>query len=98
MSLPVAFLRRAREELDEAATWYERQTPGLGQRFKDHVGEVLDRVRRTPEIHGRVYGDVRCAKVRRFPYAVYYRIEPDRVVVIAVFHGKRDPRVWQRRS
>ncbi len=97
MSLPVGFLWRAQEELGEAATWYERQRPGLGQRFRDHVGEVLDRVSRTPEIHGRVYGDVRCAKVPRFPYGIYYRIEPNRVVVISVFHGKRDPREWQSR-
>jgi plasmid stabilization system protein ParE len=41
---------------------------------------------------------VRCALVRRFPYAVYYRVEPERIVVIAVFHTKRDPGVWQSRA
>ena len=34
---------------------------------------------------------------RRFPFAVYFRIRSDALVVLAVFHGRRDPTVWQRR-
>jgi plasmid stabilization system protein ParE len=41
--------------------------------------------------------DVRKAGVKRFPYSIYYRDEPTRIVVLAVFHGRRDPRVWQAR-
>ena len=33
-----------------------------------------------------------------FPYCVYYREEPGRVLVLAVFHTSRDPTVWQSRS
>ncbi len=97
MSRRIVFRRQAREEVNESAAWYERQTRGLGRRFRDRVAEVLDRISRTPEIHGVVYRGVRCAKVRRFPFGVYYQFEPTRVVVIAVFHGSRDPREWQRR-
>lgn len=97
MKLPIAFRRQAQEELEEAAAWYELQSAGLGERFKDCVEEVLDRIAATPEIHGRVYEGVRCAKVRRFPFAVYYQVEPDRVVAIAVFHSSRHPREWHRR-
>jgi len=32
-----------------------------------------------------------------FPYGVYYLAEPDRIVVLAVYHSSRDPRGWQRR-
>ncbi len=44
-----------------------------------------------------VYKDARCALLRRFPYAIYYRVKRDRIVVIAVFHSSRDPREWQSR-
>ncbi len=35
--------------------------------------------------------------MKRFPYALFYQIEATQVVVLAVFHGKRDPGVWQDR-
>ncbi len=44
-----------------------------------------------------VYGDVRKAVVRRFPYVVLYREDAAEVVVIAVFHTSRDPSIWQAR-
>jgi plasmid stabilization system protein ParE len=35
---------------------------------------------------------------QRFPFGVFYQVEEDRVVVIAVLHGSRHPRAWQRRA
>jgi hypothetical protein len=40
---------------------------------------------------------VRQALVRRFPYVVCFLIEAERISVIAVIHGRRNPRVWQSR-
>jgi plasmid stabilization system protein ParE len=44
-----------------------------------------------------VRADIRRVVARRFPYAVYYRRREDRIVVLAVFHGRRHPRIWQAR-
>ena len=41
-----------------------------------------------------VHGEVRRAVVSRFPYAVFYRVDPKRVVVLAVLHMARDPKLW----
>jgi plasmid stabilization system protein ParE len=51
-----------------------------------------------PEAHAKVYHDVRRVLVRRFPYSIYYRFRADRIVVLAVFHNKRDPKVWKARG
>jgi len=32
--------------------------------------------------------------VARFPYAVFYRVEPNRIVVLTVLHTARDPKLW----
>jgi plasmid stabilization system protein ParE len=40
---------------------------------------------------------IRRALLRRFPYAVYFAVDGDVVVVIAVLHASRDPAEWQRR-
>lgn len=91
-------LPEAEADLENARDWYERQRGGLGAAFLLGIEEVLERIRRTPEINVAVYQDVRRALTRRFPYAVYYRIEGDEVVVLGVFHAGRAPRQWQSRA
>jgi plasmid stabilization system protein ParE len=91
MSLPVV-LR------DEAFDYYEGQRPGLGVDFAARVQAVFDRIGANPLLHAAVFADVRKAVVARFPYSVFYRAEPARVQVLAVFHNRRDPSVWQARA
>jgi plasmid stabilization system protein ParE len=95
---PLTFRDDARAEFDEAHDWYEDQEPGLGDRFSEHVQEVLDRIAANPELHQVVHKDIRRGIVRDFPYTVYYRVLLDEIRVIAVFHGSRNPGIWQSRS
>lgn len=98
MSLPLVFRPAAQAEFDDAAAWYESQQPGLGGDFVAEVQRVLHTIAGQPDRYPVVSGDVREVPVSRFPYCVYYRVKPDRVVVIAVFHTSRDPSVWQGRK
>lgn len=98
MSLPIRLLPEAKDEFDQATDWYEQKQPGLGATFVARVGDVLNRIAANPHLHAAVYQDVRKAVVRQFPYVVLYREEPGEVVVIAVFHTARDPRIWQGRA
>jgi plasmid stabilization system protein ParE len=98
MSLPIRFHRAARAEFDEAIDRYEVLRPGLGDDFEEAVQRVLDRIAAAPELHQCVLNDIRRAVVRRFPYTVFYRVRPDHVRVIAVFHSSRNPSIWQRRT
>lgn len=51
-----------------------------------------------PESYAVVYRDIRRAVMQRFPYAVYYRVVSSRVIITAIFHGRRDPKSWQVRT
>ncbi len=98
MNYVVVFRLKAHDELNEAYTWYEEsQQPQLGDEFLDCVDDVINRICLMPESYAIVYRDIRRAVVNRFPYAVYYRLVSSRVIVIAVFHGRRDPQAWQSR-
>ncbi len=98
MNYVLVFRPEVREELDEAYNWYESQQIGLGDDFLDSVDETLNRICQMPESYPVVYRDVRRSVVRRFPYAVYYRIVSSRVIVTAIFHSRRDPKAWQVRT
>lgn len=45
-----------------------------------------------------VHEDIRRVVAHHFPYSVYFRTEPSRIVVLAVFHGSRDPATWLART
>lgn len=98
MNYVLVFRQEIRDELNEAYNWYESQQQGLGDEFLDSVDEMLNRICQMPESYAVVYRDVRRAVVRRFPYAVYYRIVSSRVIVTAIFHSRRDPKSWQART
>ena len=98
MSLPVVFRRAARAEFDAAADFYEARGKGLGRRFTLAVERVIDRAASQPDFYPVALDDVREAIVPSFPYCVYYRAEPGRVVVLSVFHTSRNPAVWQGRA
>jgi plasmid stabilization system protein ParE len=87
----------AATDLDDAFTWYERRLPGLGSEFTRAVRATFAAIQRQPESYARAHEEIRRAHVRRFPFAVYYVIEPEQIAVIAVAHTRRHPRRWQSR-
>ncbi len=98
VNLPVVLRPAARAEFDEAFDWYEQQRPGLGVDFATQVQEVLDRIGATPLLYPQVFQEVRRVVVQRFPYSVFYKVEPQRMVVLAIFHSRRDPKTWRTRG
>jgi plasmid stabilization system protein ParE len=97
MIAPLSIRSEAEVEIQEAYDWYEAQRPGLGDEFLAAVRQALAAVERSPRQYPMVRGKVRRALLSHFPYSVLYLAEPENTVVIACFHGKRDPRRWYSR-
>ena len=88
-----------RANLDVAAAyrWYENERVALGLEFLDHLETTYDRITDDPFQYQELNSGIRRALLRRFPYAVYFSVEGDVVVILAVLHASRDPAEWQRR-
>jgi toxin ParE1/3/4 len=86
-------------DLDVAAAfhWYEKEQTGLGQDFLNELRSTYDRIADGPLVYRDIRSGIRRALLRRFPFAVYFAVEGDRVVVLAILHAHRDPAEWQRR-
>ena len=101
----MTFRAEARDEMENAYNWYEDQKAKLGEdfldcvdNFLDCVDSTLDRIEQRPESYPCCFQDFRRAMIHRFPYVIYYRIISSRIIVIAIVHGKRDPKIWQSRK
>jgi len=98
MSLPVAFHRAARTEFIEASAWYEGKRVGLALEFLAEIDRCVSLASEHPLQFPVVRKDIRRVVARRFPYSVYFRAEDRRIVVLAIFHGRRNPGIWPARS
>jgi len=87
----------AEAEMTDAFDWYEDRVPGLGSEFLLCVDAVLSAIQRTPQHYPRVHKTARRALSRRFPYAIIFVEDDERVVVLSVFHAKRNPKRWRER-
>lgn len=98
MTLKVVFRPAARAEFDGAALWYEDRRSGLGAQFVSEIDRAVELASTHPERFPIKHGAIRCVQARHFPYSVFYLPEADRIVVLAVFHARRDPAIWQARD
>lgn len=98
MSLLIAFHRAANAEFIEASAWYESKRVGLALEFMAEIDRCVSQASKYPLQFAVVHEDIRRVVVNRFPYSVYFRMEQHRIVVLAVFHGSREPAAWQARA
>lgn len=97
MSYSLEITAAAEADLREAIAWYEQARKGLGDDFLLCVDEALARILRYPLSCQPVKGDVRRLLIHRFPYGIFFRIRDNRISVTAVFHSRRQPKIWQSR-
>jgi plasmid stabilization system protein ParE len=94
----VVLLPEAEEDLAEAALFLEHRVAGLGDGLVVEVERSLTRLAQNPNVGPDVGGGARRLHMRRFPYGLIYRVEPERVLVLAVAHSRRRPGYWRNRG
>ena len=87
----------ADRDVEAAFAWYEHECTGLGLDFLAELRVAYDRILEGPFKYRNQRSGIRRALLRRFPYAVYFSLEDDAIVVLAVLHAHRDPAAWQTR-
>ena len=97
MTRRVVVRPQAEDEVLEIRQWYEARREGLGREFGVAVDELVARITTNPLAFQRAHNETRRAVLTRFPYALYFRILGEEIVVQAV-HGRQDPSRWRARS
>lgn len=97
MTPRLVFRPEAEAELLDARNWYEAERVGVGDVFAAAVETTVTAILKDPLAYPRMKGDTRRALVRRCPYAVYFHPTGDETIVLAIIHGRRNPRHWRSR-
>jgi len=88
----IRLLSTALEDLSDGRLFYEKQGEGLGEYFFDSLFSDIDSLMLYGGIHPKVFGYHRMLS-KRFPYAIYYRLEDETIAVVyRVLDLRRDPK------
>ena len=94
--MKIRILPSASQDLIEGYWFYEKQAEGLGTYFLDTLFSDIDSLTIYAGIHPKYYGKYHRLLSKRFPFAIYYRVESDTALVYAVLDCRRSP-AWIRK-
>ena len=98
MSYSLLVWPEAQADLAETQKWYEDRTAGLGRQFVEAGDDALASIIRNPLAYPVIRNVVRRTLTKRFPYGVFFLVEDETVVILAILHQARDPELWAGRA
>lgn len=93
--MKIRILSSALTDLEKGRDFYGRQGENLGDYFLDSLFSDIDSLALYAGVHQKVYGFFRMLS-KRFPYAVYYGIDNDVILVRRVLDLRQDPKKTRR--
>ena len=93
--MKIRILSAAAQDLIDGYRFYEMQEAGLGNYFLDSLCADVDSLLLYAGIHPVCFGAYHRLLAKRFPFAIYYKIDGDLVLVHAVLDCRRNP-AWAR--
>ncbi|MEW6348207.1 MAG: type II toxin-antitoxin system RelE/ParE family toxin [Thermodesulfobacteriota bacterium] len=91
MTYALRFLPPVEEDVFSAYAWYETRAPGLGDELLRMFYACVGAITRNPLVSASVGHEFRRRLLRRFPYAVFFRVQGNEIIVFGFFHSARDP-------
>ncbi|MCG8394345.1 MAG: type II toxin-antitoxin system RelE/ParE family toxin [Pseudomonadales bacterium] len=94
--MKVQLLQEVETDLLDGFNFYEKQQAGLGEYFFDSLSADIESLQLYGGIHA-IEGGFHRMLAKRFPYAVYYKIDGDVVYIYAILSCRRSPTIHQHR-
>ncbi len=88
----------AQEEVKEAYLYYQDKQLGLGDRLLDSLDHLFDLILGNPQLFAKDFQEIRKGPLEKFPFTIYYEISGNEIFVYSVFHQRRNPDAWKRRT
>ena len=98
MTHELRFHRAASHDLANALDYYDQISSELATRFRNNANKKFDSIVEQPESFPLDVLQIRYAKIKRFPYLIFFIVKPKYVLVLAVVHGASNPETWRIRG
>jgi hypothetical protein len=93
MRYVLRFLPEVEDDVLAGYAWYQEKAPGIGEEFLRMFYAGAGQILRNALLFRKVDREFRRCLLRRFPYAIYFTLQDNEIVVFGFFHCARDPRM-----
>ena len=97
MATKLEYLEEALDEAEAAARWYAERSAAAAAGFSDEIDAAESAIADFPDAWPHCGHGTRRYLLRRYPFSVIYRVESQRILIVAVAHGHRRPGYWKSR-
>lgn len=99
MAYKLALFAAAVNDFAEAEQWYQQQFPATAIRFAQSYLTASQLITENPLQFPIIYQDrIRRARFGKpFPYSLLFFEQDDTIYIMAIFHDKQNPTIWQGR-
>jgi plasmid stabilization system protein ParE len=98
MSLRYRLIDAAQQDYEEAVLWYAERSVTAAENFVVAIDNTLQTICAHPTRWRNEYKNFYELGVKKYPYTIIYAIEDtDLVVVISIYHQKRNPKKKYRK-
>jgi toxin ParE1/3/4 len=97
MKFSLILSKEAQTEIEDALIWYRDKAPNMDKEFLNCLGYGFSLIQKNPSMFPIVHKEYRRTLIRRFPFQIIFTIKDFTIVILAVFHAKRNPERWMNR-
>ena len=91
-SFDLIIVEQAIIEMENACEFYNVKVDGLGAKFSEEIFELLNKILINPLLFPVKFKQIHEAVLLRFPFVITYEIIENKVIVLSIFHTKRNPK------
>lgn len=93
--MQIIISERAQLETELIQNWYDEIEDGLGEKFLQDMNSRLEKICLFPMSFQKISeGGIRQTLLKRFPYHIIYSIEKDEIIILSIYHVKREEEDW----
>jgi plasmid stabilization system protein ParE len=91
LEIKIKFTIKAKQDLEESVKFYEDKKVGLGKDFLNTIKLKMQQIQSHPENNLTDKDGIKRAKIKVFPFYIYYIFKNSFVIIIAIWHIARIP-------
>ncbi len=95
MTRKLVVRRKAELQAALARDWYDEQLEGLGNQFIGELENAIFKAHKNPFHYQTLHHKMRRVLRHRFPYALFFVAEENRVVILTILRQSENPKKWR---
>jgi toxin ParE1/3/4 len=89
--LEIELTEYAEEDILDSFLWYNNELTGLGDDFLSYADQAFRKIIKNPVICPVIIKDIHRKMMLKYPFAIFFEILPDKIMVYGVIHASRNP-------